>query len=171
MAKKVEELELWRKATEFWKAVDPLLTRSAFERDWKLRNQLRDAIDSILSNISEGFEQSSDRGFAKYLYDAKGSTAEARRRLWMAAERKYIPTETFKELDNAGDQVARNGRLDQVPDQEQPPRPRPRFARRQRPCGKRESPVTQENQQNPPRLTTVTVDPADDRDRGLKTHD
>jgi four helix bundle protein len=74
MAKTVEELELWQRATEFWKGVDELLSGRKFERD--LREQIRDAIDSIVSNISEGFEQPTDRAFAKYLFDAKASTAQ-----------------------------------------------------------------------------------------------
>jgi len=107
MAKQVEELEVWKRATGFWKGVDGLLSRPAFDRDWKLRDQLRDAIDSILSNISEGFQQPTDRGFAKYLFDAKASTAEARQRLWMAAQRKYITGAEYERENEVGDQVAR----------------------------------------------------------------
>lgn len=106
-AKTVEDLELWKRAASFWKGVNALLDRPAFDRDWKLRNQLRDASDSVLSNIAEGFEQSTDRGFAKYLFDAKASAAEARKRLWMAAERKYSGDEEYQEVNTVGEEVAR----------------------------------------------------------------
>jgi four helix bundle protein len=106
-AKTVEDLELWKRATSFWKIANALLDRPAFDRDWKLRNQLRDATDSVLSNIAEGFEQATDRGFAKYLFDAKASAAEARKRLWMAAERRYISDGDYQEANAIGDEVAR----------------------------------------------------------------
>jgi four helix bundle protein len=52
--------------------------------DQRLRDQIRDASDSMLSNIAEGFEQPTDRAFARYLYISKGSTAELRTRLYRA---------------------------------------------------------------------------------------
>ena len=105
MAKTVEELEVFQRATDFWKSVDALLAAKTLERD--LREQIKDAIDSVVSNITEGFEQPTDRAFAKYLFDAKASTAEARRRLWMAAQRKFITQAEFEKHNQLGDQVAR----------------------------------------------------------------
>jgi four helix bundle protein len=105
MAKTVEGLEVWTRATEFWKGVDAVLRGRTFQRE--LRDQIRDSIDSILSNISEGFEQPTDRAFARYLFTAKASTAEARKRLWMAAERKFITVEEYQRLNALGDEVAR----------------------------------------------------------------
>ena len=94
MAKDFEDLLVWKKALEFWDAVDPLLDRPAFGKNYDLRNQIRDAIDSVLSNIPEGFEQPTDRSFALYLYRSKASAAEVRARLLIAWRRHYIdPTE------------------------------------------------------------------------------
>jgi four helix bundle protein len=67
MAKKLEELTVYQEASEWWVAVTALLDRAAFRNDRKLRDQIADANDSITSNISEGFEQPSDRAFARYL--------------------------------------------------------------------------------------------------------
>jgi four helix bundle protein len=97
MAKDFEDLLIWKKALEFWEAVDPLLARAAFSKNYDLRNQIRDAIDSVLSNIPEGFEQPTDRSFAQYLYRSKASAAEVRARLLIAWRRRYIdPTEYAK---------------------------------------------------------------------------
>jgi four helix bundle protein len=90
MAKRLEELTVYQKAVEFWEAVTALLDRPAFRRDRKLRDQISDANDSITSNISEGFEQSSDRAFARYLFIAKGSLAEVCTRLRQACLKRYI---------------------------------------------------------------------------------
>ena len=75
---KVEDLELWERADEFWVGVDEHpASWPCIRRHRKLHEQLSDAADSILSNIAEGFEQPTDRAFAKYLYTAKASTAES----------------------------------------------------------------------------------------------
>lgn len=105
--KKVEELIAWRRANQFWDAVNPLLDRQGFRREPRLRQQLSDALDSILSNITEGFEQPTDRAFAKYLYTVKASTAEARARLLLARKRKWITAEEQQTADRIGEEVAR----------------------------------------------------------------
>lgn len=56
MAKKVEELEVYRKAMEFWEAVNAIVERPNVRRNFKLHDQIADANDSIPSNIAEGFE-------------------------------------------------------------------------------------------------------------------
>jgi four helix bundle protein len=90
MAKDFEDLLIWKKALEFWEAVNALLDRPGFSKDYDLRNQIRDAIDSVLSNIPEGFEQPTDRSFAQYLFRSKASAAEVRARLLIAWRRHYI---------------------------------------------------------------------------------
>ena len=54
MAKQVEELKVWQRAREFCVAVNALLGRASFQRDRKLKEQLSDAVDSVISNIAEG---------------------------------------------------------------------------------------------------------------------
>ena len=104
---KLEDLKLWERANEFWGAVTKLLARPSIRRHRKLHEQLNDAADSILSNISEGFEQPTDRGFAKYLYTAKASTAEVRTRLKLILRRGYITEEEFATSNELGDEVAK----------------------------------------------------------------
>src|SRR5262249_51720163 len=67
----------------------------------------RDAIDSITSNIAEGFDQPTDRAFARYLYHSKASNAETRRRLRMACRRNCLTTEEFNTRNDAADELAR----------------------------------------------------------------
>ena len=90
MAKDFEELLVWKKGLELWEAVNPLLDLPGFGKDYDLRNQIRDAIDSVVANIPEGFEQPTDRSFAQYLYRSKASAAEVRGRLLLAWKRGYI---------------------------------------------------------------------------------
>lgn len=103
----LEDLQIFQKARELWRAVNALLDRPALRRDRQLHEQLADAMDSVVSNIGEGYEQPTDRAFARYLYDAKASLAEVRQRLWMAAERAYITKEQFDEQDAKGAELIR----------------------------------------------------------------
>ena len=107
MAQRVEDLKVWQRAHEFWVAVNAIINRAGFQRDRRLRDQVKDAADSILSNIAEGFEQPTDRAFAKYLFTSKASTAEVRKRLLLACHRGYITKDEFTSRDELGDEVAR----------------------------------------------------------------
>ena len=107
MAKKVEELDVWQRALDFSVAVNAIIGNPGFMRDRRLRDQILDATDSVVSNIAEGFEQPSDRAFAKYLYTSKASNSEARARLLIARNRRHITADEFLKCDRLGDEVAR----------------------------------------------------------------
>jgi four helix bundle protein len=84
MAKKLEDLKVWQRAMEFWRAVNAIIDKPGLRANRDLRDQIRDAADSMVSNIAEGFEQPTDRAFCRYLYTSKSSTAELRTRLRLA---------------------------------------------------------------------------------------
>jgi four helix bundle protein len=81
MAQKLEEMSVFLKARDFSVAFTAILRRSAFDKNRKLKDQIAEANESILSNMAEGFEQSTDAAVANYLYIAKGSVAEVVTRL------------------------------------------------------------------------------------------
>jgi four helix bundle protein len=107
MAKRVEDLKLWQRAREFCRAISAIIDRPGFLDDRRLRDHLRDATDSIVSNVAEGFSQPTDRALANYLYTSKSSTAEARTRLRLACDRGYITEQEFAEREALGDEIAR----------------------------------------------------------------
>ena len=107
MAKTVQELKVWQRAHELCLAVDAILGRPVFDDNRRLKQQLEDAADSVLSNIAEGFEQPTDRAFVRYLYIAKASAAEVRTRLKRACDRRFITETEFADRDALGDEVAR----------------------------------------------------------------
>ncbi|MBA2260640.1 MAG: four helix bundle protein [Acidobacteria bacterium] len=90
MAKTVEELLVYRRAEEMWDAVNAILQAPRLRQDLRLHGQLADASDSVVSNISEGFEQPTDRAFARYLFISKASAAEVRTRVTCAKKRGYV---------------------------------------------------------------------------------
>ena len=104
---KVEDMELWPRAKEFWRRVDDLLRRPPFQNDRDISSQLRRAADSIVSNIEEGFEQSTDKMFAQYLYVSKGSNAEAIGRLKRAREKNYISAAELRSFSEISSEIGR----------------------------------------------------------------
>ncbi|HTL46133.1 MAG TPA: four helix bundle protein [Vicinamibacterales bacterium] len=95
MAKKIEDLPVYQHALKFCDAVDAILQRPALRRNRRLWDQIAEANDSILSNMKEGFEQSSDDGFANMLTYSKGSCAEIVARLWRAHRRRCLTSEEY----------------------------------------------------------------------------
>jgi four helix bundle protein len=107
MARKLEELPVHSKAKAFSVAVSAIIARPVFSKNRKLQGQIAEANESILSNMAEGFEQSTDAHLAKYLYTAKGSVAEVVVRLKRAQRRGWITFEECAECAQMGDEIGR----------------------------------------------------------------
>jgi four helix bundle protein len=104
---RIEDFEVWKKAEAFCDAVNAILTRPPFVKDFDLRGQLQQASDSVLANMSEGFAQPTDRAFGKFLYVSKASNAEMRTRLAPAQKRGYLTGAELVSFHKQGDEVAR----------------------------------------------------------------
>jgi four helix bundle protein len=102
---RIEDFEVWKKAEVFAIAVTAILRRPAFSKNSKLLGQIEEALESISANMSEGFEQSTDRGFAKYLYISKGSTAETCTRLAGAARRGCLTKAEWRTFAQQGQEI------------------------------------------------------------------
>ncbi len=98
---------VWQQAKELANAVSALTDRDPLRKDFALRDQLRRASVSIVANIAEGFAQSSDRGFARYLVVARGSTAEVRSLLILASEHQQIRPDEGQSLAEICESVSR----------------------------------------------------------------
>jgi four helix bundle protein len=59
---------------------------------------MRRAAVSIMSNIAEGFERNSDKGFRHFLYVAKASAGEVRSLLYVARDLAYIEETIYQQL-------------------------------------------------------------------------
>src|SRR6266550_1422629 len=77
-----------------------------FVRDFGLKDQIRRASVSILSNIAEGFERGGDKEFLQFLALAKGSCGEARAQLYVALDQEYISVVQFETLTRAATEVS-----------------------------------------------------------------
>ena len=97
-AKRFEELEVWQRAKDLTNLVYKYSTGGAFSHDFGLRDQMRRASVSIMSNIAEGFESQTQAMFIKYLGHAKGSAGELRAQLYIAKDQRYLSEENFSEM-------------------------------------------------------------------------
>jgi four helix bundle protein len=101
IAKTLEELLVYQKALRVSRDVSLILKRESFRKDPRLRDQMASSSERVASAIAEGFEQSTDRHFAQYLYRSRGSSSEMRTQLVVARDRQHI---TEAERANLSDQ-------------------------------------------------------------------
>lgn len=93
-----EDIDAWKKARELAKAIYVLSAEGAFSRDFGLRDQIRRAAVSVMSNIAEGFERGGDVEFRRFLTIAKGSAGEVKAQLYVALDAGLINQAQFDEL-------------------------------------------------------------------------
>lgn len=102
-----EEIESWKTARQLTNLIYALGNQAGFNRDFGLRDQIRRAGVSVMSNIAEGFESRTDIQFINYLGMAKASAGEARAQLYVALDQNYITDEQFKEAYALAETCAR----------------------------------------------------------------
>jgi len=105
--KKFEEMECWSKARELARRVYEVSGKGMFARDFGLKDQIRRASVSIMSNIAEGHDRSGTGEFVQFLSNAKGSAAEVRCQLYVASDQGYIDSQEFDELTGLAIETAR----------------------------------------------------------------
>ncbi|MFS8086869.1 MAG: four helix bundle protein [Acidobacteriota bacterium] len=104
--KKFEDIESWKRARKLTNQVYEVTAAGKFARDFVLRDQIRRAAVSILSNIAEGFERGGDNEFIQFLAIAKGSCGEARAQLYVALDQGYISLDQFETLLESATEVS-----------------------------------------------------------------
>lgn len=102
-----EDIEAWRQARELTKVVYAITSSGNFARDFGLKDQIRRASVSIMSNIAEGFERGGDKEFRQFLAFAKGSAGEVRAQLYVALDAGFLDRENFDQLYKMTSDVGR----------------------------------------------------------------
>ena len=105
---KFEDIEAWQKARELTREIYRVTNQGAFAKDFGLRDQIRRASVSIMSNIAECFDRGGNREFIQFLYIAKGSSAEVQAQLYVAFDAAYLKPDQFQQLYEL---AAETGRL------------------------------------------------------------
>jgi four helix bundle protein len=102
-----EELEAWQLSRNLVKEIYKVTNEGEFKKDFALRDQLRRAGLSVMSNIAEGFERRSKNELIQFLFISKGSSGEVRSQLYVARDLKYISDEQFTKLFKLSETVSR----------------------------------------------------------------
>ncbi|HLM01954.1 MAG TPA: four helix bundle protein [Pyrinomonadaceae bacterium] len=109
-SKKVERFEdliAWQKARELTGEIYKTTKSGEFAKDFGLRDQIRRAAVSIMSNLAEGFERGRTTEFHQYLSIAKGSCAEVRSQLYVAWDAEYLERDNFVSLMQTAREVGK----------------------------------------------------------------
>ena len=104
---KFEDLEVWKKARILSDKVYPLTFKEPISVDFRLKDQLRGSVGSIMDNIVEGFERGSKFEFINSLTISKGETGELKSQLYRCLNNKYISQKFFEELYSLADEITK----------------------------------------------------------------
>jgi four helix bundle protein len=104
---KFEDIEAWQKSRELTRRVYKTSSQGEFSRDFGLRDQIRRAAVSVMSNIAEGYERGGDKEFRQFLALAKGSVGELKSQLYVALDVGFVSELQFGELYELANETAR----------------------------------------------------------------
>ena len=93
-----ENSEAWQRARELAREVYKVSGTGSFSRDFALRDQIRRAAVSVMSNIAEDYERNGLKEFIYFLGVAKGSAGEVRAQLYIALDAGLLDQESFNRL-------------------------------------------------------------------------
>jgi len=102
-----EEIEAWQTARLLAREVYLASGTGGFAKDYGLRDQMRRAAVSVLSNIAEGYESRTQALFIDYLGRAKGSAGEVRAQLYVALDAGYLNPDVFARLSDLAEKTSR----------------------------------------------------------------
>ena len=102
-----EDIEAWKKARELTRLIYEITAKGDFAKDYGLRDQIRRASVSVMSNIAEGFERGGNKEFRQFLSMAKGSAAEVRSQLYVAFDSGYLEEADFRMLYELAEETGR----------------------------------------------------------------
>jgi four helix bundle protein len=108
MIKQFEDVKAWQEARILVNMIYEVSNSGLFSKDWRLRDQIRDAAGSVMHNIAEGFDAGSDAEFVRFLKYARRSGSEVQSQLYIALDQEYLHQHRFQQLY---DQATRTKKL------------------------------------------------------------
>jgi four helix bundle protein len=95
LIKRFEDIQAWQEARELVRLVYALTNEEPFSKDFGMRDQIRRAAVSAMTNIAEGFDCDSNAEFARFLGFARRSAVEVQSLLYAAMDVNYIDQTEF----------------------------------------------------------------------------
>ena len=90
-----EDIEAWKESRILVREIYFILKEV---KDFSFRDQIQRAALSIMTNIAEGFDRGTNRGFIQFLVIARGSASEVRSLLYAGTDIGYFDEPTFVKL-------------------------------------------------------------------------
>jgi four helix bundle protein len=101
-ARSFTDLQFWKRARQWSKAIFQHTHESPFIRDQRLVVQINDSSESVMSNMAEGFGRGTQEEFITFLGYAIGSLDETQSHLCAAYDRHYLEKDEFGRLWSEG---------------------------------------------------------------------
>jgi len=101
-----EDLEVYQLSVDFAYEVYNLVERFPDSERYALVNQLKRAATSVTLNIAEGWGRGSDKDFAKFLFQARGSLLEVVVGFHLAERFQFVRREQTENLYASANQLA-----------------------------------------------------------------
>lgn len=93
--KQFEDLNVWKAARQLVNLIYQNTQRESFSRDFALRDQIRKAAISVMSNVAEGLDSGYDAEFIRFLGYSFRSVSEVQSQLYTALDQQYITEAEF----------------------------------------------------------------------------
>lgn len=93
-----EDLNCWKEARDLVKKIYKISEKAEFGKDYGLKDQVRRASVSIMTNIAEGFSRFHRNDSVRFFDFAQSSAAEVQSLLYVAEDLEYISGKTAKSL-------------------------------------------------------------------------
>lgn len=98
LVERFEDIHAWQEARKLVQMVYAITNIGAFTKDYGLRDQIRRAAVSSMTNIAEGFDCESKAEFARFLGFALRSAVEVQSLLYSALDVGYIDQDSFYDI-------------------------------------------------------------------------
>ncbi len=102
-----EDITAWQLGRKLCREIYRVTLLTDFSKDFGLKDQMRRASVSIISNIAEGFERKSRKEFIQFLSIAKGSAGEIRAQLYIAKDLNYIDQPDYDLIANLATEISK----------------------------------------------------------------
>ena len=96
LIERFEDIKAWQEARNLVKMIYILTNKERFSKDFGMRDQIRRAAVSAMTNIAEGFDFDSNIEFARFLGFARRSAVEVQSLLYAALDVDYIDQAEFE---------------------------------------------------------------------------
>jgi four helix bundle protein len=102
-----QELPIWQESVRFAAQIYKYFEAPDLKRDFRMRDQVRAAAVSVVSNIAEGFEYRNDKQFIRFLTYSKGSIGELVSQLYILREAELLPEKDHQYLQETALELGR----------------------------------------------------------------